>query len=220
MTDVDDGDKFEDRTVASLARLCRDIALSTSSRNTDSKIIHLHDTEKMAYLVTMSHAISSILAEEKGCKDLAKIWQELTISFSDVVVGKSAELFEPVRQPEGQPGRLSLFRQVYFSTAAAVYDLADADEKSEILKGIAKALNVKTSQLLNFRKNLTRGNSQIKNPWAIAKYDDVLIGNICVDTKGNLLKHENGEFIRSPGKPSPASDWLKWFATDNSFHEV
>jgi hypothetical protein len=211
MTDVDDGDKFEDRTVASLARLCRDIALSTSSRNTDSKIIHLHDTEKMVYLVTMSHAISSILAEEKGCKDLAKIWQELTIALGDVVGGKSAELFKPLKEPNAQPRRISLFREAYFSMAAAVYDLAEADEKSNVLEELAEALKVKPAQLHNFRRNLTRGNPQIKSSSAIKYYDDVLLGNRCVDKEGYPKVDENGDYIRSPGKPSPASDWLKWF---------
>ena len=212
MTDDDPRIEAEDRAVTSLALDCRDITrLALEMHKDGGDFGQFEGPEKVVFLSTMSHAICQILTKQNGCKEIAHIWQELTIALIDVAGGKSAELFRPWKDVGAQPRRISVLREAYFSIAAAVYDLAEAGEKEKVVKEIAKAIKVKPAQLKNFRKNLTRGDPHIRSTIALEYYDDVSRGNICVDKTGHFSVDENGSYLRNPGKPSPVADWLKWF---------
>jgi hypothetical protein len=166
---------------------------------------------KLVFLSMMSHSISRILRKQKGCKEISQIWAELTKALSDVADGKSANLFKPLKEDGTQPPGASVHREVYFSIAAAVYDLAEAGEKKNVEKEIARKLKVKTSQLKNFRNNLTRANPNIKSVEALRYYDGVFLGQLQVDKNGNIWP--------GAGKPSSVINWLKWF-DQISFIEV
>ena len=133
------------------------------------------------------------------------------MALSDVADGKSADLFRPLKEVGAQPRRISVYREMYFSIAAAVYDLAEAGAKENVAKEIAGKLKVKPSQLKDFRGNLTRGNRNIKSAEAIEFYDRVFLGRLCAD--------ENGQLWSGVGKPSSVTNWLKWF-DQISFFEV
>ncbi|MAF95633.1 MAG: hypothetical protein CMM60_07760 [Rhodospirillaceae bacterium] len=220
MTDNDPRIEAEDRAITDLALACRDITrLAIESEKDGGDFGLFEGPEKLVFLSTMSLAICQILDKQNGCKEIAHIWQELTIALSDVAGGKSAELFRPWKDVGAQPRRISVLREAYFSIAAAVYDLAEAGEKAKVVKEIAKAIKVKPTELKDFRRNLTRGDPQIRSTVALEYYDDVLRGNICVDRTGHFSVDENGRYLRSPGNPSPTADWLKWF-DDKSLIEV
>jgi len=159
----------------------------------------------------MSDYISIILRKQKECKEIAHIWLELSNALSDVAGGKSAEFFRPWKEVGAQPRRISVMREAYFSIAAAVYDLAEGKEKAKTLTEIAKAIGVKAEELKNYRRNLTRGDPNIRSTIAIEYYDDVLLGNLCVDEAGHFKIDRKGNYLRNPGNPSPIADWLKWF---------
>ena len=143
MTDDDPRIEAEDRAVTSLALDCRDITrLALEMHKDGGDFGRFEGPEKVVFLSTMSHAICQILTKQNGCKEIAHIWQELTIALIDVAGGKSAELFRPWKDVRAQPRRISVLREAYFSIAAAVYDLAEAGEKEKVVKEIANAIKL------------------------------------------------------------------------------
>ena len=133
------------------------------------------------------------------------------MALSDVADGKSAELFQPLKEEEAQPRRISVYREMYFSIAAAVYKLAEAGKKGNVAKEIARKLKVNLSELKNFRNNLTRSDPNIKSTEATEIYNSVL--------RGYLQADENGRLWFGVGNPSSVANWLKWF-DQNFFFEV
>jgi len=187
-----------------LALMCRNLAkLPLTVTEDDGCSDKFGGRGKLVFLSMMSHSICHILSKQNGCKEIAGIWQELSFALSDVADGKSADLFRPLKEEGAQPRRISGHREMYFSIAAAVYDLAEAGEKETVVKEIARKLKVKPSKLKDFRKNLTRGDPNIKSTEAIELYDSVFFGKLCVD--------ENGNPWPGKGTASPVTNWLKWF---------
>ena len=212
MGDEDPRRKTIETGITTLARMTRDIAKLTLTVTQGAGYSdQFDDRGKLVFLSMMSYSIASFLSKHSGCKEIAHIWQELTLALSDVADGKSADLFRPLKEEEAQPRRISVYREMYFSIAAAVYDLAKAGAKENVAKEIARKLKVKPSQLKDFRGNLTRGNRNIKSAKAIELYDSVSRGHLCVD--------ENGQLRPGVGKPSSVANWLKWF-DQISFFEV
>ncbi len=198
--------------ITTLALMCRDLAKRALTMTQDAGYSdQFDDRGKLVFLSMMSYSIAGTLSKRSGCKEIAHIWRELTMALSDVADGKSAELFRPLRKVGAQPRRISVYREMYFSIAAAVYDLAKAGAKENVAKEIAGKLKVKPSQLKDFRGNLTRGNRNIKSAEAIEFYDRVFLGRLCVD--------ENGKLLPGKGTPSSVANWLKWF-DQISFFEV
>ncbi len=190
--------------ITTLALMCRKLAkLTLTVTGDDGCSDKFGGRGKLVFLSMMSHSICHILSKQNGCKEIAGIWQELSFALSDVADGKSAELFRPLKKEGTQPRRMSVYREMYFSIAAAVYDLAEAGEKETVVKEIARKLKVKPSKLKDFRKNLTRGDPNIKSTEAIELYDSVFFGKLCVD--------ENGNPWPGKGTASPVTNWLKWF---------
>ena len=164
------------------------------------------------FLSMMSHYIFHILSKQAKCKEIAGIWQELMMALSDVADGKSAELFRPLKEEGAQPRKLPVYREMYFSIAAAVYDRAKKNEKKHVIDRIAKRLKVKPSELKNFGKNLVRSDPNIKSTESNNYYDGVYYGQLRVDKKGHL--------VPGKGNPSPVDDWLKWFDNIQLLNEV
>jgi hypothetical protein len=189
--------------------------LALSAPGDDGEFDHFEDRGKLVFLSMMSHSIAGTLSKQNGCKEIANIWQELTIALSDVANGKSAELFRPLKEEEAQPRRISVHHEIYFSIAAGVYNLAEEGKKENVEKEIARKLKVKSSQLKNFRNNLTRVDPNIKSEWAFNYYDGVARGLLCVDENGRFRVDEKGDYLCSPGNPSSVANWLKIF--DNLF---
>lgn len=215
---ADDGSRHKtiEAGVTNLALTCRNLAkLTLTWPEDDSNSDQFDDRGKLVFLSMMSHSIAFTLKKQNGCEEMAKIWQELEMALSDVVHGKNAELFRPLKEEGAQPRRLSVSREMYFSVAAAVYDLAEAGAKENVLKEIAGKLNVKPSKLKDFRGNLTRGDPNIKSAEATGYYDRILQGIFRVDENGQPLFRfdENGQPLLDKGKPSPTAHWLKWFDT-------
>ena len=194
--------------ITTLALMCRKFAeLTLTMTKDDGCSDKFGGRGKLVFLSMMSHSICHILSKQNGCKEIAGIWQELSFALSDVADGKSADLFRPLKEVGAQPRRISVYREMYFSIAAAVYDLAEAGEKETVVKEIARKLKVKPSQLKDFRKNLTRRTPNIKSAEAMELYHGVSLGHLCVD--------ENGIAWFGKGTASPVTNWLKWF--DNLF---
>jgi len=204
--------KTVDTGVTILAMICHELTKLTSMLEEDNGRPDRFDGRgKLVFLSMMSHSICHNLSKHEGCKEIAGIWQELSQALSDISDGKSAKLFQPLKDEGAQPRRISVYREMYFSIAAAVYDLAKPGAKENVAKEIAGKLKVKPSQLKDFRGNLTRGNRNIKSAKAIELYDSVSRGHLCVD--------ENGQLRPGVGKPSSVANWLKWF-DQISFFEV
>ena len=204
MGDEDPRRKTIENGITTLARMTRGIAKLTLTATQDAGYSdQFDDRGKLVFLSMMSYSIAGTLSKQSGCKEIAHIWQELTIALSDVADGKSADLFRPLKEAGAQPRRISVYREMYFSIAAAVYDLAKPGAKENVAKEIAGKLKVKPSQLKDFRGNVTRGNRNIKSAEAIELYDSVSRGHLCVD--------ENGQLRPGVGKPSSVANWLKWF---------
>ena len=204
--------KTVDTGVTILAMICHELTKLTSMLEEDNGRPDRFDGRgKLVFLSMMSHSICHNLSKHEGCKEIAGIWQELSQALSDISDGKSAKLFQPLKDEGAQPRRISVYREMYFSIAAAVYDLAKAGAKENVAKEIARKLKVKPSQLKDFRRNLTRGDPNIKSVEAIEFYDRVFLGRLCAD--------ENGQLWSGDGKPSSVTNWLKWF-DQISFFEV
>ena len=204
MGDEDPRRKTIETGITTLALMCRDLAKLPLLVTQDAGYSDQFDGRgKLVFLSMMSYSIAGTLSKQSGCKEIAHIWQELTIALSDVADGKSADLFRPLKDDGAQPRRISVYREMHFSIAAAVYDLSEAGEKENVAKEIAKKLKVKPSQLKDFRRNLTRGDPNIKSVEAIEFYDRVFLGHLCAD--------ENGQLWSGDGKPSSVTNWLKWF---------
>lgn len=198
--------------VTSLAQSCRDLAkFALEFTEGDDFPDKFSDRGKLIYLSMMSHSIAGTLTKQNGCDEIARIWAELTKALSDVADGKSANLFQPLKEEGAQPPGISVHREAYFSIAAAVCDLAEAGAKENVEKEIARKLKVKASQLKNFRKNLTRADPNIKSVEALGYYEGVFLGYLYVD--------ENGRIWPGSGDPSSVANWLKWF-DQISFLEV
>ena len=192
--------------VTAMALICYELTKLTSMMEEgNGHPDQFDDRQKLVFLSIMSHSICHNLSTHKGCEEIAGIWQELSRALQDIADGKSAGLFRPLKDEGAQPRRISSYRELHFSIAAAVYGLAETGTKETVIKEIAKKLNVKPSQLKNFHKNLTRGDPNIKSAAAIGFYDAVSHGHISVN--------ENGQLSVGKGKPSPVANWLKWFDT-------
>ncbi len=204
MGDEDPRRKTIETGITTLALMTRSIAKLALTWTQDAGYSdQFDDRGKLVFLSMMSYSIAGTLSKQSGCKEIAHIWQELTMALSDVADGKSADLFRPLKEVGAQPRRISVYREMYFSIAAAVYDLAEAGTKENVAKEIAGKLKVKPSTLKDFRGNLTRGDPNIKSPEAMALYDGVSFGQLCVDENGNLWFGK--------GTPSSVANWLKWF---------
>ncbi len=202
--------KTVDTGVTILAMICHELTKLTSMLEEDNgRPDRFDDRGKLVFLSMMSHSICHNLSKHEGCEEIAGIWQELSQALSDISDGKSAKLFQPLKDEGAQPGRISSYREFHFSIAAAVYHLAEKGTKQTVINEIARKLNVKPSQLNYFRGNLTRGNPNIKSTKPFEIYDGVYLGRLCVD--------ENGNAFPGKGKPSPVANWLKWFDTILSF---
>ena len=212
MGDEDPRRKTIETGITTLALMTRSIAKLALTWTQDAGYSdQFDDRGKLVFLSMMSYSIAGTLSKQSECKEIAHIWRELMMALSDVADGKSADLFRPLKEVGAQPRRISVYREMYFSIAAAVYDLAKAGAKENVAKEIARKLKVKPSQLKDFRGNLTRGNRNIKSAKAIELYDSVSRGHLCVD--------ENGQLRPGVGKPSSVANWLKWF-DQISFFEV
>jgi hypothetical protein len=204
MDDENSNHKIIEAGITTLAQTCNSWANSVWRQSEgDDYPDKYSDREKLIFLSTMSHYIASTLSKQNECKEIAHIWQELTMALSDVADGKSAKLFRPLKKEGAQSRRISVHRETYFSIAVAVLDRAERNEKADVLKRLSRSLNVKSSELTNFRKNLTRSDPNIKSMDALNIYDGVFLGYICFN--------ENGHLWYGPGTPSTVADWLKWF---------
>jgi len=212
VTDENPKRKTIEAGVTSMALEFHDLAkLALSVTQENGYPDQLDDRGKLVFLSMMSHSISHILSKQNGCKEISRIWAELTMALSDVADGKTAKLFRPLKEEDAQPRRMPVYREMYFSIFAGVYDLAKGEEKEKVEIAISRKLKVKRSQLKDFRKNLTRSMPNIKSGEAIEIYDSVYLGHLCVDDKGQVML--------GTGKASPVANWLKWF--DNlTFIEV
>ena len=196
--------------VTVLAMMCHELTkLTSKTEEGNGRPDRFDDRQKLVFLSIMSHSICHNLSNHKGCEEIAGIWQELSRALQDIADGKSADLFRPLKDDGAQPRRISSYREMHFSIAAAVYDRAEKGTKETVINEIARKLNVKPSQLKDFRKNLTRGDPNIKSATAIELYDAVFFGFISVN--------ENGQPWFGNGRPSPVANWLKWFDTILSF---
>ncbi len=198
--------------ITTLALMIRDLAKLASMVTQDAGYSdQFDDRGKLVFLSMMSYSIAGTLSKQSGCKEIAHIWRELMMALSDVADGKSADLFRPLKDDGAQPRLISVYREMYFSIAAAVYKLAEAGKKGNVAKEIARKLKVNLSELKNFRNNLTRSDPNIKSTEATEIYNSVLRGYLQVD--------ENGRLWFGVGNPSSVANWLKWF-DQNFFFEV
>jgi hypothetical protein len=206
MAEADDSSETKYIGVSILAQDIRKLVNLTSSLDADNRKRDMRSSlGKLTYLSMMSHSIAHILSKQADTAGLADAWMELSTALEDVSEGKSADLFRLLKEPGAQPKRIGASREMHFSIATAVHDLAGPDERDHVMKVIAKILKVEIRTLTNFRKNLTRGNPNIKSAEAIEYYDGVYRGLIRVD--------ETGTPVLGSGEPSPVANWLKWFKT-------
>ena len=190
--------------IALLALDCRRIFELTSMMDDDHGGLDKFDNRgNLKFLSMMSLSIGHILNQQDGCAEIARIWKELSNALNDVAGGKNSDLFQPIKEPGAQPRRISVDREMQFSIASAVYDLAELNAKNSVRNLIAKKLKVKPQELKNYGKNLMRSEPNIRSSSATELYEAVYFGHICVDQEGCALPGN--------GKASPVSDWLKWF---------
>jgi hypothetical protein len=159
--------------------------------------------KKLTFLSIMAHAMSARLRQYPETSDVAEVWGELSRSLSTVSAGQVDELLDPRLYRDGRPGKLTPNEATIMGIAAGVYDLKPNHRKSVRANEIALAIGVPAKKILNFKRNLTKGDRQIKDPLAINMYDGVLRGCLRVDGDGNLM-------LANTRGPSPVDEWLKW----------
>jgi hypothetical protein len=195
---------LKDFGVTMLAMECRRISHLVTVVNWDNERSEdFKDEWMLVFLQMMSSSICNTLNKQSGCEDIAGFWSELSLALEDVCSGKSAELFRPRKAEESQPQRISARGEMYLSVAAAVYHLAIRGTKKEVAEKIAKALKIKPSRIIDFKKNLTRGKPNITSASANTYFDAVVVGTIKVN--------EDGRLRPGTGVPSPIANWLKFF---------
>lgn len=190
--------------VARLAKACELLTQWEKDVHNEGPLDLVHDvSDKLDFASHMCHAIAHNLELARASKETIQIWRELSSALSDTRAGKSSRLLQPIRDSK-QPKRISVAKETWFGIAAGVYDLANPEERPELLREIANKLEVKPTQLEVFRKNLTRGNPNIKSETAIELYDGVTRGILIATPEGQILPGNGSE-------TSPIKNWLKAF---------
>ena len=164
---------------------------------------------KLGFLSMAVGMVATIVANDRRFREEARLFSQLRYALEDLADGRSSQFLQPCKDVGAQPVRIPSERYLTFPIATAVYDLAEPGTKKATLETIAGYLKIKPSVLRKFRRNLLRKNPNIKALKAHELHKFILNGGFRVD--------ENGHFDPTPGPPSPAAFWLKWF--ERSGHE-
>jgi len=207
MPDPGKGDKMKEgvvelaQTTRGLMQALDDMLVAAGAPNGEFEMDLKTDEGQREFLSLMAHSIGTFLGQQRGAVDMANAWMRLSQSLSDVNGGKAAELFRPAEVTGRR--QMSVHYEMSMAIAAAIYDMSPRGEKRSAAKELADTIGVKPSAIENFRKELTRGKSNIKSREAFDLFNSVKSGRLRVDRRGQLITGKGGMSSRE--------NWLLFF---------